>query len=141
MKILIISRAPIWVIFQNSVTYRVRFCAISQWLLFGFLSNHKKALLRWLLHLHNNLQLIPSRGLPCGHDRSSTFFYANNQSYNVNVHWIPTKLGTEIHCIEPFNPLRTAVIILHPNISLCEAIIIIFPLIYDSFDIQCQYIT
>ena len=31
--------------------------------------------------VHSNFQLIPSRGLPCGSDRSSTLFYMNNWSY------------------------------------------------------------
>ena len=32
-----------------------------------------KPLLRWLLHLHAKFQPIPSSGLPCRHDRLSTF--------------------------------------------------------------------
>ena len=54
------------------IVTQVGFCVIYQWLLSGLLSNHKKALLRLLLHLHRN------------------------------VHRIPTKLGTEIRCNEPF---------------------------------------
>ena len=62
------------------IVTQIGFCGISRWPLTGFLSNHKKALLRQLLHLHSNLQLIPSSGLPCGRDRPSTLFYANNRS-------------------------------------------------------------
>ena len=41
------------------IVTQVGFCAISPWSLSRFLSNHQKALLRWLLHLHSNFQLIP----------------------------------------------------------------------------------
>ena len=60
------------------IVTQIEFCVISLWSLSQFFSNHKKALLRWLLHLHSNIQLISSRGLPCGRDRPSTLFYANN---------------------------------------------------------------
>ena len=60
---------------------QVGFCVISPWSLSRFLPNHKKALLRWLLHLHINFQLILPRRLPCRRDRPLTLFYANNRSY------------------------------------------------------------
>ena len=41
------------------IVTQVGLCVISPWSLSRFLSNHQKALLRWLLHLHSNLQLIP----------------------------------------------------------------------------------
>ena len=53
---------------------QVGFCVLSRWTLTGILSNHKKVLLRLLLHLHSNCQLIPSSGLPCGRDRPLTLF-------------------------------------------------------------------
>ena len=59
---------------------QVGFRVISPWSLSRFLSNHRKALLRWLLHLHINFQLILPRRLPCRRDRPSTLFYANNRS-------------------------------------------------------------
>ena len=64
--------------------------------------NRKKALLRWVLHLHINFQLIPPRDLPCRRDRPSTLFYANNRSYLRDVHRIPTNVGTDIRLNEPF---------------------------------------
>ena len=84
------------------IVTQVEFCVISPWSLSRFFSNHTKALLRWLLHLHSNFQLIPSSGLPCGRDRPSTLSCTNNQSYPVNFHRIPTKVGTEIRLNEPF---------------------------------------
>jgi len=45
----------------------------------GFLSNHEKALLRWLLHLHAKFQPIPSRSLSCRRDRPLTFYYVKNR--------------------------------------------------------------
>ena len=81
---------------------QVGFCVISPWSLSRFLSNHKKALLRWLLHLHINFQLIPQRSLPCRRDRPSTLFTQIIGHNSVNVHRIPTKVGTQIRLNEPF---------------------------------------
>ena len=61
------------------IVTQVGFCVISQWSLSGFPLNHKKALLRWLLHLHYNFQVISPRSSPCECDRILTLFYANNQ--------------------------------------------------------------
>ena len=78
---------------------QVGFCVISPWSLSRFLSNYKKALLRWLLHPHSNFQLIPPRV----HSVGVTPYFTQIVSHNsVNVHQIPTKLGTEIHYNEPF---------------------------------------
>ena len=41
------------------IVTQVGFCVISPWSLSRFLSNHQKALLRWLLHLQSYFQLIP----------------------------------------------------------------------------------
>ena len=41
------------------IVTQVGFCVISPWSLSRFLSNHQKALLRKLLHLHSNFQFIP----------------------------------------------------------------------------------
>jgi len=38
----------------------------------GFVSNHKKTLLQWLLYLHAKFHPIPSSGLLCRCDRPST---------------------------------------------------------------------
>ena len=73
---------------------QVGFCVISQWPLAGFLSNHKKALLRWFLHLHSNFQLCRWRNIA-----NVTKIIGHT---SVNVHRISTKLGTEIHLNEPF---------------------------------------
>ena len=44
---------------DHIIVTQVGFCVISPWFLSRLLSNHQTALLRWLLHLHNNFQLIP----------------------------------------------------------------------------------
>ena len=41
---------------SRGIVTQVGFCVISPWFLSRF---HQKALLRWLLHLHSNFQLIP----------------------------------------------------------------------------------
>ena len=64
--------------FDCVILTTVGFCAISPWSFSGFLSNHKKALLLCLLHLHAKFQFIPQSGLPCGCDNKSILFYANN---------------------------------------------------------------
>ena len=91
------------------IVTQVGFCVISPWSLSRFFSNHKKALLRWLLHLHSNFQLIPSRGLPCGRGVYPVgvtdlrpYFTRIIDHNSVNVHRIPTKVGTEIRLNEPF---------------------------------------
>jgi len=66
--------------FDHIILTPAGFCVISPWSFFGFLSKHKKALLRWLLHLHAKFHPIPSSGLPCRSDRPSTFFYVKNKS-------------------------------------------------------------
>ena len=63
---------------------QVGFCVISPCSLSRFISNHRKALLRCLLHLHSNFQLLPLSGLPCRRDSKSILFYANNRSYLQN---------------------------------------------------------
>ena len=49
--------------FNHVILTPVGFCVISPWSFSRFLSNHKKALLQWLLHLHAKFRPIPSSGL------------------------------------------------------------------------------
>ena len=77
----------------------IQACVISPWPLSRFFSNHKKALLRWLLHLHSNFQLIL---YPVGVTDLRPYFTQIIGHNSVNVHRIPTKVGTEIRLNEPF---------------------------------------
>ena len=69
-----------------------------------FFPIHKKALLRWLLHLsiHAKFQPIPSSGLLRRHDRPSTFFKWKIDHNSINLYRIPPKIGTEMHFSKPF---------------------------------------
>jgi len=60
--------------FDHIILTTVGFCVISPWSFSGFLSYHKKALLRWSLYLHAKFHPIPFSGLPCRRDRPLTFF-------------------------------------------------------------------
>ena len=64
----------------------------------------KKVLLRCLLYLHAKLHPIPFSGLPCKHDtdRPLTFFTQKINHNPINLHQIPTKIGTEMCFNEPF---------------------------------------
>ena len=62
----------------------------------------QKALLRWLLHLHINFQLIPQRVYPVGVTDLRPYFTQIIGHNSVNVHRIPTKVGTQIRLNEPF---------------------------------------
>ena len=66
-----------------------------------FLSNHKKALLWWLLHIHAKFQPILSSALPCRRDRALTFFVKIRHN-SINLYQIPTKIGTEMCFNMPF---------------------------------------
>jgi len=61
--------------FDHVILTLVGFCHISA-AFSGFLSNHKIALLRWLLHLFTKFHPIPCTGLPCRHD----LFYMRKKS-------------------------------------------------------------
>ena len=80
------------------IVTQVGFSVISPWSLPRFLSNYKKALLRWLLHLHSNFQLIPPRGLdyPAGVTDRRPYFTQIIGHNSANVHQIPTKVGIKI---------------------------------------------
>ena len=81
---------------------QVEFCVISPWSLSRFLSNHQKALLRWLLHPHNNFQLIPLSGLPCRRDNKSILFTRIIGHNSRTIHWICTKFDARIRLWTPF---------------------------------------
>jgi len=61
--------------FNRVILTPVGFCVTSPWFFSGFLSNHKRALPQWLLHLHAKFHPIPSSGLFFRRDRPSTFLH------------------------------------------------------------------
>ena len=105
--------------FNQKILTFVGFCVISPWSFSQFLLNHKKTLLRWLLHLHATFQLISSSCLPCRHDRPSTILYVKIDHNPVNLYRIPTKRRLvwkcaliSFLCIPNFSSIRVYVYIL-----------------------------
>ena len=98
---------------DHVILTQVGFCVISPWSLSRFLSNHKNALLRWLLHLLISFQLIPPRGLPCRRDRAVRPYFTQISHNFVNVNRILTKVGTAIRLNEPFRCTK-----FQPNLSM-----------------------
>ena len=106
--------------FDHVILTLVGFCVISLWSFSGFFSNHKKALLRWLLHLHVKFQPISSSSLPCRHDRPSIFFYLKNQSKlckslsDSNQNWCTLIIPL---CVASFNLIEVCVCVLWAKVQ------------------------